>query len=339
MDKNSKFNFQEIVQSYVAAGKMSPKVAKILVSFYETYLQAMGSEAQKSDLDACFTTFARLVSEQCEHPYEFQPFHQQVHTPFDYHQFGIDFLRPLIDKKSSSVQGKKELKEIVTHINAGHNVIFLANHQTEADPQAISLLLEEEFPLLAHGMILVAGERVITDPLAIPFSMGCNLLCIYSKRYIDHPPEKKHEKQLHNSRTMQLMSSLLSEGGKCIYIAPSGGRDRRNSQGEITIAPFDPKSLEMVYLMAKKAKRPTFFYPMALATYEMLPPPEKIQMELGEKRLIQRTGIHLGVGPQIDMEHFPGSTNPDKELRRKCRAEYIWGLVNQDYHRFPRIKK
>ena len=43
-------------------------------------------------------------------------------------------------------------------------------------------------------MIFVAGERVITDPLAIPFSMGSNLLCIYSKRYIDHPPEKKIEK-------------------------------------------------------------------------------------------------------------------------------------------------
>ncbi len=50
-------------------------------------------------------------------------------------------------------------------------------------------------------MIFVAGERVITDPLAVPASMGRNLLCIYSKRYIDHPPELKSEKQLHNKRT------------------------------------------------------------------------------------------------------------------------------------------
>ena len=70
-------------------------------------------------------------------------------------------------------------------------MIFLANHQIEADPQAISLLLDDLYPNFAENMIFVAGERVITDPFAIPFSMGRNLLCIYSKRYIDHPPEKK----------------------------------------------------------------------------------------------------------------------------------------------------
>jgi glycerol-3-phosphate O-acyltransferase len=34
---------------------------------------------------------------------------------------------------------------------------------------------------------------VITDPLAIPFSMGCDLICIYSKKYIDVIPEKREE--------------------------------------------------------------------------------------------------------------------------------------------------
>ncbi len=100
-------------------------------------------------------------------------------------------------------------------------------------------------------MIFVAGERVITDPLAVPFSMGRNLLCIFSKRYIDHPPEQKMKKQLHNKRTMELMSELLSEGGKAIYVAPSGGRDRPNADGVVEIAPFDPQSIEMFYLMAR----------------------------------------------------------------------------------------
>lgn len=48
--------------------------------------------------------------------------------------------------------------------------------QTEADPQVISLLMEREgYGKLASGLINVAGHRVTTDPLAIPFSMGRNL--------------------------------------------------------------------------------------------------------------------------------------------------------------------
>lgn len=276
-----------------------------------------------------------MVEEQYNNPYIFEPYHKQIRKPVDYHLFGLDFLRPLIDMRSSSVQGKDHLKEILDHLQKGHNVIFLANHQTEADPQSLSLLLEKEFPKLSEEMIFVAGERVITDPLAIPFSMGCNLLCIFSKRYIDHPPEKKEDKQLHNKKTMQLMSTLLKEGGKCIYVAPSGGRDRKDSRGKVQIAPFDPQSIEMFYLMAKKSKTPTYFYPMALSTYDLLPPPETVQKELGEERLTKRVGIHLSIGACIDMETYPGNNHPDKHVRRKSRADYIWNLVRNDYNQFP----
>ena len=48
--------------------------------------------------------------------------------------------------------------------------------QTEADPQVISLLMEREgYGDVAAKLINVAGHRVTTDPLAIPFSMGRNL--------------------------------------------------------------------------------------------------------------------------------------------------------------------
>ena len=53
--------------------------------------------------------------------------------------------------------------------------------QTEADPQVISLLMEREgYGKLASGLISVAGHRVTTDPLAIPFSMGRNLFWLGS---------------------------------------------------------------------------------------------------------------------------------------------------------------
>jgi glycerol-3-phosphate O-acyltransferase len=161
--------------------------------------------------------------------------------------------------------------------------------------------------------------------------MGRNLLCIYSKRYIDHPPEKKAEKQHHNKRAMELMRILLQEGGKCIYVAPSGGRDRRNAEGVVEVAKFDPQSIEMFYLMAQKAKTPTYFYPMALATYDMFPPPETVQIELGETRVSKRGPIHLSIGPVIDMDQYPGYDQPDKHQRRQARADYIWTQVSNDY--------
>ena len=40
-----------------------------------------------------------------------------------------------------------------------------------------------------------SGDRVTTDLLAMPFSMGRNLLCIFSKKHVDNPPELKSTKQ------------------------------------------------------------------------------------------------------------------------------------------------
>ncbi|NGX37700.1 MAG: hypothetical protein K1000chlam2_00862 [Chlamydiae bacterium] len=326
-------NWKSKIAQYVESGKLPQKIASVLESFYESYLETVGSE---KSIEPVFVDFLERVAEQCPDPYIFEPYHERIRAPFDYYAFGIRFLRPLVDKSVSSILGEERLEEITGYLKQDHNVVFLANHQTEGDPLAICVLLEEHHPTLGEEMIFVAGERVTTDPLAIPFSMGRNLLCIYSKRYIDHPPEQKHQKQLHNKKTMQLMSGLLKKGGKCIYVAPSGGRDRRNEEGVVEIAPFDPQSIEMFYLMAKKSKTPTHFYPMALGTYKLLPPPETIQVELGEKRSIKRAGIHLAIGPEIDMEHFPGSDNSDKHVRRKSRADYIWELVHQDYERFPK---
>jgi glycerol-3-phosphate O-acyltransferase len=303
---------------------------ELLKDFYLGYHNVVPQKA-----DSLFITFLALIKEQTLSPFTFEPFHRQIRTPFDYYQFGLDLIRPLVDQPASSLRGLPYLAEIVSLIEKGENVIFLANHQVEADPQAISLLLEDHSPRLAEEMIFVAGERVITDPLAIPASKGRNLLCIYSKRYIDNPPEHKSEKQRHNRKTMELMSALLSEGGKAIYVAPSGGRDRPNPDGVFTVSPYDAQSIEMFYLMAERAGHPTHFYPLALKTYAILPPPQTIQVELGEARTVAKAPIHLSLGPRIDMEHFPGSDIPDKHARRSARATYIHSLVSTDYSQFP----
>lgn len=318
-----------------AEGSVPEKFKHIIEQFYQSYQQALAENGLRiEEYAGVLNDFLEVIQGQFHTPFAFQPYHQQILEPFDYYTFGLNFFRPLIDISASSVLGLSYADEIASHLKAGHNVILLANHQTEAEPQAISVLLEKTHPKLAAELIFVAGGRVITDPLAIPFSMGRNLLCIHSKRYIDHPPEQKLEKQLHNKRTMGLMSELLSEGGKAIYVAPSGGRDRPNAQGVVEVAPFDPQSIEMFYLMAQKASHPTYFYTLALKTYGLLPPPQTIQVELGETRLAKRGGLHLAFGPRIDMENFPGSGQKDKHARRQARADFIWEQVKQDYSKF-----
>lgn len=336
MEKKSKSDSPFLVALKKASQekKIPEKIKQIVSHFYASYQASVETHSTIFSYDDLFFTFLELIEEQLRSPFTFQPFHQQIRTPFDYYKFGLDFFRPLVDMQISSLEGLPYLNSIALELSQKENVILLANHQTEADPQAIGILFEKTHPKIASDIIFVAGERVTTDPLAVPFSMGCNLLCIYSKRYIDHPPELKEKKQLHNKRTMQLMSGLLSEGGKCIYVAPSGGRDRPNLEGKVEVAPFDPQSLEMFYLMAQKAHHPTHFYPMALATYDLLPPPEDIQIELGEKRSAKRGGIHLALCPKIDMEHFPGSEAADRHERRKLRADYIQAQVAKKYQKY-----
>ncbi|XLT13713.1 hypothetical protein HN51_059403, partial [Arachis hypogaea] len=77
--------------------------------------------------------------------------------------------------------------------HSGHNIILMSNHQTEADPAVIALLIEKKAPHLAKNMTYVAGDRVGTNPLCKPFSFGRG-------------------------------------GSQLIWIAPSGGKVRKRSR-------------------------------------------------------------------------------------------------------------
>lgn len=319
----------------VEKGLISSKFNRLIQDFYESYIQAIPTSSNRNKCEELFELLIQLVLEQVKKPHSFSIFHSSLRQPFDYYQFGLDFIRPFIDFHRSKIWGNKALKSIQEQLEKGENVILLANHQTEPDPQIISLLLEPIAPKLAEEMVFVAGHRVITDPMAIPMSLGRNLLCIYSKKHIAHPPEEKEGKILHNQRTLKQMQELLNEGSYCVYVAPSGGRDRRNAQGEIEVAPFDPQSLELFWLIGQQSKQPTHFYPLSLKTYDLMPPPKSIEKELGEKRTISYTPVYLFFGDEIDMEHFPGSDNKDKKLKRTKRADFIWRQVCQNYEAFP----
>lgn len=332
--------FVTTLQKAVVEKKIPEKLHPIFLQFFTTYSDSLVSYGLNPEIcDSLFTTLLKKVIEDIQNPYIFQSFHERITAPFDYYDFGNEFVRPLIDYEKSKVLHPDNIDKIEKQLKAKENVIFFGNHQTEVDPHLLSLILEKDHPRIATDIIFVAGDRVLTDPMAKPFSMGRNLLCIYSKRHIENPPEKKLEKQHHNQRTMKVMRDLLIQGGKCIYVAPSGGRDRPDQKGKVEVAPFDAQSIEMFRLMATQAKRPTHFYPLALATFDILPPPPIIEKALGESRRAKRGPVFFSFGDEIDMNNYPGMDHPDRHERRSLLANHIWNLVNTDYVLLKSFKK
>lgn len=324
-------SFHHEIDVLVKKGKIPPFVAEIMRKFYQSYIEAtLKNNYTQEEVEPRLLQLLHLTVKQLSHPYRFDPYHRKISSPFNYYRFGLDFIKPLIDLPRSSVYGESILTRIEEQLAREENVIFLANHQIEPDPQVISILLEDKHPRLAQEMIFIAGQRVITDPLAVPFSLGCNLICIYSKKHIEYPPEQKAEKLIHNQRTMKKMGQLLSDGGKCIYVAPSGGRDRPDAKGKIKPAQFDPQSIDMFMLMAKKAKVPTHFYPLVLSTYQILPPPNTVEKEIGEKRHAQCAPVFLHFNEEIDLEGIVSHLT-EKHEKRKRRAEILTQLVEDIY--------
>ncbi|MBP9841371.1 MAG: 1-acyl-sn-glycerol-3-phosphate acyltransferase [Simkaniaceae bacterium] len=321
--RSSNSNFTQALEDIIRV--LPPRFHEFVQEFC---LNILKIAAHPDKLHPLLLQFAQLTVEQAVVPFEFSPYHQAIRTPIDYYQLGLDLISPLIDFQNSSVRGLDHLDAMDVALRKKENVILFANHQIEADPQVISLLLKDGYPSIAENLIFVAGERVTTDPMAIPFSMGRNLLCIYSKKYIDNPPENQLKKQLHNKATMLKMSGLLEQGGHIIYVAPSGGRDRPGPSGKVEVAPFDPQSIEMFYLMARRAKIKTHFHPLALSTFDLMPPPGARQTTLGEKRQLGYFPAHLFFGPAIDMESFIAE---DKHALRFLRCSAIFDLVVKQY--------
>lgn len=66
-----------------------------------------------------------------------------------------------------------------------------------------------------------------------------------------------------NIKTLKAMEQLMVEGGHIIWIAPSGGRDRKAADGTLKPDKFDPSAVEMMRKFGSKPKvssRPTVLY-------------------------------------------------------------------------------
>ena len=87
---------------------------------------------------------------------------------------------------------------------------------------------------------------------------------------------------------------MRGQGGQLIWIAPSGGRDRPK-EGRWTPDPFDPSAVELMRQLGAKAKPACHFYPLAMHTGEMMPPPTSTESALGEERVTK----HVPVGQSL----------------------------------------
>jgi len=62
-------------------------------------------------------------------------------------------------------------------------------------------------------VVYVAGDRVVTDPMCKPFSMGRNLFCVHSKKHLNDIPELKASKMETNRKTLVSMQRSLNNVG------------------------------------------------------------------------------------------------------------------------------
>ncbi|KAJ0769314.1 Glycerol-3-phosphate acyltransferase [Helianthus annuus] len=217
-------------------------------------------------------------------------------------------------------------------LKQGENVILISNHQSEADPAVIALLLETTNPYISENIIYVAGDRVITDPLCKPFSMGRNLLCVYSKKHMNDVPELADMKRRANTRSLKEMALLLRGGSKIIWIAPSGGRDRPDPvTNQWFPAPFDASSLDNMRRLVDHAGVVGHIYPLAILCHDIMPPPPQVEKEIGEKRLISFHGTGISVAPEVDFQKATASCGSPEEAKA-VYSQALYDSVCEQYN-------
>ncbi|VFQ97332.1 unnamed protein product [Cuscuta campestris] len=316
-------------------GGLPQSVARGMEELYENYRNAVFQsgvpKAEEIVLSNMATVFDRIILD-VKDPFEFSPHHRAIREPFDYYMFVQNYIRPLIDFRRSYVGNTSLFNEMEDKLKQGENIILISNHQTEADPAVIALLLESTHPYLAENMIYVAGDRVLVDPLCKPFSMGRNLLCVYSKKHMYDFPEQVEMKLKANTRSLKEMAVLLRGGSNIIWIAASGGRDRPDHVSrEWCPAPFDPLSVDNMRRLVEHAGVTGNIYPLAILCYNIMPPPLQVEKEVGEKRLISFHGVGLSVAPKVDF-HAVSAATKDPEEAKVVYCSGLFDSVNQQYN-------
>ncbi|GAB2273436.1 Glycerol-3-phosphate acyltransferase ATS12, chloroplastic [Dionaea muscipula] len=321
------------IQKEANSGRLPANVASGMEELYQNYRYAVLVSKTPDADDIILTNMSTVLDRilvDVEEPFQFAAHHRAVRDPFDYYMLGQNYIRPLIDFRNSYVGNASLFSQMEDMLMQGHNIVFISNHQTEADPAIIALLLEKQNSQIAENMICVAGDRVLTDPLCKPFSIGRNLLCVYSKKHMYDVPELVDMKKRANTRSLKEMALLLRGGSQIIWIAPSGGRDRPDPYTKDWYpAPFDVSSVDNMRRLVEHASVPGHIFPLALLCYDIMPPPLEVEKEIGEKRIISFHGAGLSVAPEINYSDLAVGVN--EEEAKKLYTQALYDSVLEQY--------
>ncbi|XP_019094497.1 PREDICTED: glycerol-3-phosphate acyltransferase, chloroplastic-like [Camelina sativa] len=316
LDARSEQDLLSGIKKEAEAGRLPANVASGMEELYWNYKNAVlssgASRAEETVISNMSVAFDRMLL-GVEDPYTFNPYHKAIREPFDYYMFVHTYIRPLIDFKNSYVGNASIFSELEDKIRQGHNIVLISNHQSEADPAVISLLLEAQSPFIGENIKCVAGDRVITDPLCVPFSMGRNLICVYSKKHMNDDPELVDMKRKANTRSLKEMATmlrLLELNNECSY--------------------FDSSSVDNMRRLVEHSGAPGHIYPMSLLCYDIMPPPPQVEKEIGEKRLVGFHGTGLSVGPEISFSDVTAACENPNEAK-EAYSQALYNSVNEQY--------
>eukprot|EP00268_Persea_americana_P056643 TRINITY_DN6708_c0_g1_i3.p1 TRINITY_DN6708_c0_g1~~TRINITY_DN6708_c0_g1_i3.p1 ORF type:complete len:423 (+),score=87.38 TRINITY_DN6708_c0_g1_i3:409-1677(+) len=310
LDVRSEEELLSGLRKEVESGRLPSNIADRMEEVYHNYrnavLQSGNPKAREIILSNMAVAFDRMLLD-VEDPFTFSPYHEAIREPFDYYVFGQKYIRPLIDFRRSYVGNIAYFHEMEKQLQQGDNVVLISNHQTEADPAIIALLLETTNPYLAEKMTCVAGDRVLTDPVCKPFSMGRNLLCVYSKKHMNDIPELIEMKRRANTRSLKEMALLL--------------------RGQ---ALFDSSSVDNIRRLLDHSGVPGHIYSLGLLCYDVMPPPPQVEKQIGERRLISYHGVGLSVAPEMSFSEIAS----DFENHEEAKAAFpkaLYASVTEQY--------
>ncbi|KAK3257668.1 hypothetical protein CYMTET_33257 [Cymbomonas tetramitiformis] len=90
-----------------------------------------------------------------------------------------------------------------------------------------------------------------------------------------------------------------------------------------------PDAIEMMRKFGtKKGVQPTTFYPMAMATFDIMPPPSTVGGALGEERVVNYTGVGLSLGEALDV-------SPDASWAEGVEADGLKAALAQ--HAYDKV--
>jgi glycerol-3-phosphate O-acyltransferase len=344
----SEAQFMGLLEKLSAAGKLPVPLLNQWRDFYESYRGAVvgsGAPGASEELAARVqATIADTVFNQMsgkDNAYEFPSAHRRLLEPYDYYQFGQRYVGSLIEFESSVLGRPDRWARVADQLARGENVVLLANHQTEADPGVFAHMLAASHPRLAEEVNYVAGDRVVTDPLCKPFSMGRNLFCVHSKRHMGDDPAVKAAKMETNRKTLVAMQRALNAGGCLLWIAPAGGRDRPDAEtGAWLPDKWDPAAVELMRNLAARAKPRGHIYPMAMFSWPVMPPPKAVEKALGERRVTAYSGVGISLCEELTADELapaPKDASPEeKEAAQRALAETAQRRVTDEYRLLER---